>query len=294
MPDLIIERPGLNEADAVNLKTAFEAESVRILPNALRLEGLSKSAAAFLRAGIGDVPPAEVLPVPQGLSAADIRLMAFDMESTLIENECLDDMTEIAGEGKIGRELTRHGLSGDTALGFADSLSARVKLLAGASESIIREAVSRIRLTPGAEELMDFCRENGILTYIITSSFTPIASFVADRLGMTGFVANDIEVVNGVITGNVTGPAGGRILDAEGKRRTLEILCASHGVRMKETLTCGYGMNDVGMVQAARIGVAFHGTPALAQTADLRIRRGGLDTVKRLFVEGWEDAKTLN
>ena len=110
MPDLIIERPGLNEADAVNLKAAFEAESVRILPNALRLEGLSKSAAAFLRAGIGDVPPAEVLPVPQGLSAADIRLMAFDMESTLIENECLDDMTEIAGEGKIGRELTRHGL----------------------------------------------------------------------------------------------------------------------------------------------------------------------------------------
>ena len=153
--------------------------------------------------------------------------------------------------------------------------------------------LERIRLTAGAEDLMSFCRDNGILTYIITSSFTPIAAHVADRLGMTGFVANELEIRDAKITGLVTGPAGGRLLDAAGKRRTLEILCAAHGVRMKETLTCGYGMNAVDMVKAAHIGVGLHGTPALGQAADLRIRRGGLDTVKRLFIEGWDDAARL-
>lgn len=293
MYDMIIERDGLCEEDAVNLKAAFGASGAFFRPGALRLEGLSRSAAEFLRAGIGDVPPAEVLPVPSGLSVADIRLMAFDMESTLIENECLDVMTALAGAGNLGRELTLHGLSGDTGLGFADSLAARVRLLADSPDSLIGDVLARVRLTPGAQDLMNFCRDNGILTYIITSSFTPIAAHVADRLGMTGFVANELEIRDAKITGLVTGPAGGRLLDAAGKRRTLEILCAAHGVRMKETLTCGYGTNDVAMVKAAHIGVAFHGTPALAQTADLRIRRGGLDTVKRLFIEGWDDAARL-
>ena len=293
MYDMIIERDGLRSEDAANLKAAFGASGALCRPGSVRLEALSRSSADFLRAGIGDVPPAEVLPVPSGLSVADIRLMAFDMESTLIENECLDDLTELAGSGNLGRELTRHGLSGDIGLGFADSLAARVRLLEGAPASLVDNVLERIRLTAGAEDLMSFCRDNGILTYIITSSFTPIAAHVADRLGMTGFVANELEIRDGKITGLVTGPAGGRLLDAAGKRRTLEILCAAHGVRMKETLTCGYGMNDVDMVKAAHIGVAFHGTPALAQTADLRIRRGGLDTVKRLFIEGWDDAARL-
>ena len=175
---------------------------------------------------------------------------------------------------------------------FTESLEKRVSLLKGTQASVVIDhAIRRERLTYGAEALIKLCRRHGIATYIVSGGFVQIARDTAKELGMTGAVCNELVIdANGMLTGEVRGPAGGRILDADGKRRAVEVLAQIAGADMSQVICSGDGANDVEMVSAAGLGVAFHPKPVLASHAKAVIRFGGLDVLAHLFKECWVDA----
>lgn len=218
-------------------------------------------------------------------SAAGLRRAYFDMDSTLIQNECIDDMAAFYGVGEEVAEITRLAMEGH--LPFSENLRRRVRLLAGAPYDVVTKTIGGIRYTPGVEDLIGFLRRHGVECFIVSGGFREIALTVATHLGMTGVITNELVVDDGRLTGDVTGPAGGDILDADGKRRALEILTAAVGAKRSETLAAGDGANDLRMVGAAGLGVAFHAKPVLASAAKLAVRRGGLDAIVPVFEEAW-------
>lgn len=146
-----------------------------------------------------------------------------------------------------------------------------------------------MRLQPGAARLIDFCNAHGIRSYVLSGGFTHFTHAIATRLGMTGDFSNmlGIDAERGVLTGTVTGPAGGRILDADGKRRTLEILCHQAGATLEQAIAAGDGANDLEMIGAAALGIAYHAKPVVRAQARLAVTASGLDAITLLFIEAW-------
>ena len=155
---------------------------------------------------------------------------------------------------------------------FDESLRQRVAALAGSSAEIVTHAVERAVPTPGALDFVDFLTRHGLATYIITGGFEEIATHVARRFGMTG---------------GVRGPAGGKILDADGKRRALEVLAQVNGASLSETIAGGDGANDLQMIAAAGFGFAYHGKPVVMREAPMGVRFGDFSVLKHCFLEAW-------
>ena len=211
------------------------------------------------------------------------------MDSTLIQLECIDDIADQYGVGAEVAAMTERAMQGH--MEFAPYLRDRVKLLAGAPASVIEETVKHAVLMPGARTLIDFMKAHGVRSYILSGGFSDIARAVAETLGMDGYLCNQLGIANGHLTGEVTGPAGGEILDAHGKRRALEMLCMLNGLNLAQSICSGDGANDLEMIRAAGIGVAFHGKPVVESSAAYAIRHGGLDVMVDFFVEAWEQAQ---
>lgn len=231
----------------------------------------------------GDVFFLDVLP-----SVRTIRHAFFDMDSTLIDNECIDDMAAFYGVGEQVADITRRAMEGH--LPFTENLKLRVALLKGAPESVLQKTIEGVRYNPGVEKLFLFLRGHGVKTTIVSGGFRPIALHVAEHLGADGVLTNEVVVRDGRLTGEVTGPAGGEILDAEGKRRAVELFTAVAGDRLENSMATGDGANDLLMVRAAGLGVAYHAKAVLTQAADVAVRKGGLDTLAHLFEESWYNA----
>lgn len=231
---------------------------------------------------------ADFFVLPAGLSIKSFKAFFFDMDSTLIENECIDDMAFAAGCFDEVCQMTKEAMEGKWP--FAENLQRRVKLLAGAPLSVVDHSVESARFSVGAEVLMKFARRNGLALYVVSGGFTLITRPIAKKLGMTGAVSNELVIENGLLTGDVVGPAGGRILDARGKRRAVEVLSQLHGASLREVLCCGDGANDVEMIRSAGLGVAFHAKPVVQQLARYRINHSGLDAIMLFFRESWRDA----
>ena len=231
----------------------------------------------------GDVFFLERLP-----SVKTIRHAFFDMDSTLIDNECIDDMAAFFGVGEKVADITRRAMEGH--LPFTENLKLRVALLKGAPADVLDRTIAGVRYNPGVEALFAFLRENGIKTTIVSGGFRPIALHVARHLGADGVLTNEVVIRDGLLTGEVTGPAGGEVLDAEGKRRALELLTAVAGDKLENAMATGDGANDLLMVKAAGLGVAYHAKAVLTEAADVAVRRGGLDTLTHLFEESWAAA----
>lgn len=148
-------------------------------------------------------------------------------------------------------------------------------------------AVERAVPTPGALDFVDFLTRYGLATYIITGGFEEIATHVARRFGMTGVVCNRLVLEDGRLTGGVRGPAGGKILDADGKRRALEVLAQVNGASLSETIAGGDGANDLQMIAAAGFGFAYHGKPVVMREAPRGVRFGDFSVLKHCFLEAW-------
>ena len=148
-------------------------------------------------------------------------------------------------------------------------------------------AVERAVPTPGALDFVDFLTRHGLATYIITGGFEEIATHVARRFGMTGVVCNRLVLEDGRLTGGVRGPAGGKILDADGKRRALEVLAQVNGASLSETIAGGDGANDLQMIAAAGFGFAYHGKPVVMREAPMGVRFGDFSVLKHCFLEAW-------
>lgn len=274
-----------------NLEALAACEA--LLPSGERLRKVG--AVRVEGARCGEIPEAllaaalehevDLLALPEGLSIRNFRVACFDMDSTLIGNECIDDLAALCGRGAEVAEMTRLAMEGH--LEFSENLRRRVSVLAGAPASIVEEACLDLRLNPGVESWIAFLRKAGLQTYILSGGFAQLAATVAKRLGMTGFACNTLVEHQGRLTGEVRGPAEGRILDADGKRRAAEVLAQVNGASLAETICGGDGANDLEMVAAAGFGFAYHGKPVLARTARYAVRFGGFEVLENCFVESW-------
>ena len=227
--------------------------------------------------------------LPDGLSIKDFGLVTLDMDSTLIELECIDDIAWQYGVGEEVARMTEIAMQGH--MPFAQYLRERAVLFKDAPAHFLDVTASHAKLMPGARELINFAKAHGLKTYILSGGFDAIAKRVVEMLGMDGYLCNRLVIEDGKMTGEVTGPGGGEILDADGKRRAMEMLCMLNGILCDRAIAGGDGANDLGMIKAAGIGFAFHGKPVVAASAPFNVKHGGLDVVVNFFVEAWDDAK---
>jgi phosphoserine phosphatase len=209
------------------------------------------------------------------------RLIVADMDSTMIGQECIDELADLVGQKARVAAITERAMRGEIA--FAPALRERVSLLRGLPASVIDEVIaSRITLTSGAKTLIATMRANGAYTCLVSGGFTAFTDKIADAIGFDETSANDLLVdATGKLAGSVAEP----ILGREAKLATLIALRGRLGLEATETLAIGDGANDLDMIQAAGLGVAFHAKPAVAAAAAARIDHGDLTAL--LFVQGY-------
>ena len=283
---LLLMGPGLTPDTVADLSEKFEEGEIRLRPGAVRITGLSPMAERQLQRRFFGVPDIDVVWLPEDLSIRHFRCLTLDMDSTLIQNECIDDMAALCGKEDNVAAVTREAMEGK--LSFDESLRARCAVFAGEAADLPLRALAGIRLTRGALRLIDFCRHWGLETYIVSGGFSTLAEPLARRLGMTGAIANVLVTDNDILTGDVTGPDGGPILNAEGKRRALEALCGRLGCDTQAAIAAGDGANDREMIAVAGVGVAFHAKPILRFSTPYTLDNAGLDGITLLFQEAWQ------
>ena len=232
------------------------------------------------RAAIGD---ASVDVILQPLAERRKRLLIADLESTIIENEMLDELADFAGRRPQVSEITRRAMNGE--VDFAAALEARVALLAGMEDRVLERAAQRIRVTAGARQLVGTMRSCGAVTALVSGGFTIFAKRVAAELGFDHVVANRLDLAAGHIAGTVRPP----LVTAETKRQTLLRLAAEYGVPLKQTMAVGDGANDAPMLATAGLGVAFRAKPMLAAAVGSRIDHADLTAL--LFAQGYQKSE---
>ncbi|HXY59210.1 MAG TPA: phosphoserine phosphatase SerB [Methylocystis sp.] len=237
-------------------------------------------AAAALRAAIGRrFAAAKVDLVVQPAAERRKRLIVADLESTLIENEMLDDLAELIGVKPKVAEITRQAMNGE--IDFAQALKSRVALFEGLPEAELLRAAANIRLTPGARTLIATARAHGAFVALVTGGFDFFVRHVQTMLDFDAVVANHLVIEDGKLAGKVLEPIVGK----EGKEAALRRLAAERGVGLSATLAVGDGANDLPMLKAAGLGVAFRAKPLVVAQIRNRIDHGDLTAL--LYAQGF-------
>jgi phosphoserine phosphatase len=228
-------------------------------------------------------------PIDVNLIAAEPRqlrkkLLVADMESTIIEQECLDELALYAGLYARIAAITARAMRGE--LAFEAALSERVALLGGLDAGLLEEVYARrVTLMPGAETLVATMRRHGAHCALVSGGFSFFSERIATRLGFDSQQANRLEVIGGKLAGSVRPP----ILGREAKLATLERLTRALKLAASETLAVGDGANDLAMIRAAGLGVAFRAKPIVAEAAAVRIEHGDLTAL--LYLQGYARAE---
>lgn len=213
-----------------------------------------------------------------GLDRRGQRLVVMDVDSTLIQDEVIDLLAERAGVLDEVAEITERAMRGE--IDFAESLKERVALLAGLPAEALDETARRIRLTPGARTLCRTLRRLGFRVCLVSGGFREVIAPLAEQLDVDGLRANELEIVEGRLTGRVTGV----IVDRQGKREALEEFAREFGIPDSRTIAIGDGANDLDMLDAAGLGIAFNAKPVVQAAADTAVNAPYLDSV--LFLLG--------
>jgi phosphoserine phosphatase len=282
--DLVIQSADL-PTDAVDaFRVACLARRVRRRLNSARLLDVqddvdTRKAAAALSA----YWKCDAAFVDPAMKLADFRLLALDMDSTLINIESLDEIAAYAGRGEEVAAITEAAMRGEIA-DYRESLRRRVAMLGGADEALLgRVYEERLRLNAGAEELLRACKAAGLKTLLVTGGFTFFTDRMKQRLGFDFTRSNELEVADGRLTGRVTGPGGGEIIDAEGKAQAVRDACAQIGCPTDRSIVIGDGANDLKMLRLARLSVAYRAKPVVAQQAAQSLNFSPLDGVLAWF-----------
>jgi phosphoserine phosphatase len=211
------------------------------------------------------------------LALRDHRLVAFDMDSTLINIECVDEIAAAAGRKAEVAAITEAAMRGEIA-DYKESLRRRVALLAGVPERALHEVYEqRLQLNPGVEAFVAACRAAGLKTLLVSGGFTFFSDRVRDRLHLDYTRANVLEIEGGRLTGRMVDQAWGDICDGAEKRRTLLEVCAEERIEPQRAIAVGDGANDLQMMSVAGVSVAFHGKPAVREQAMISIESGGME-----------------
>jgi phosphoserine phosphatase len=282
--DLVIQSADL-PTDAVDaFRVACLARRVRRRLNSARLfdvqdDADTRKAAAALSA----YWKCDAAFVDPAMKLADFRLLALDMDSTLINIESLDEIAAYAGRGEEVAAITEAAMRGEIA-DYKESLRRRVAMLGGANEALLgRVYEERLRLNAGAEELLRTCKAAGLKTLLVTGGFTFFTDRMKQRLGFDFTRSNELEVADGRLTGRVTGPGGSEIIDAEGKAQAVRDACAQIGCPTDRSIVIGDGANDLKMLRLAGLSVAYRAKPVVAQQAAQSLNFSPLDGVLAWF-----------
>ncbi len=275
--NLVVQGPGATAAQAEELAQLSGARAVEKLgQTAFRLCGAAR------RDGVGAWCSARALDfawVPADLRLADLRLVAIDMDSTLITIECIDELGEAAGRRAEIAAITEAAMRG--ALDFGESLRRRVALLAGVEESALQRVYDeKLRLSPGAERLVAGCKAAGIKLLLVSGGFSFFTERLRARLGLDDSLSNKLEIQHGRLTGGLVG----KIVDARAKAERLREAARAIGARREQTLAIGDGANDLPLMAEAGMSVAFRGKPVARDFADFALDHAGLDGVLNFFL----------
>ena len=214
------------------------------------------------------------------LRLADYKLIAFDMDSTLINIECVDEIAEVVGKGPAVAAITEAAMRGEIS-DFKESLARRLALLAGTPVSALQRVYEhRLRLNPGALELLAYARWDGLKILLVSGGFTYFTDRLKPRLGLDYAFSNQLEIEDGVLTGRVTG----RVIDGAAKRDAVAQACVDIGCTPEQVIAVGDGANDLPMMQFAGLSVAYRAKPRVREYANVSIDTGGLNRLLEVTV----------
>ena len=272
--NLVLQGPGATQSDLRRIAALTRpARTFELNPHALRCEQVDDS--IIMRRAV-DMAATEAhidaTFIDAARSLADFRLVAMDMDSTLITIECIDEIADMQGLKPQVSEITEAAMRGE--LEFAESLTRRVALLQGLDASALQRVYDeRLRISMGGEALLAGVKAAGLKTLLVSGGFTFFTERLQDRLGLDFAHANVLEVNHGKLTGRV---AGG-IVDAEQKMLTVERVCAQIGIDPEQAIVMGDGANDLKMMGIAGLSVAFRAKPVVRAQAGVALNFSGLD-----------------
>jgi phosphoserine phosphatase len=223
-----------------------------------------------------------------GLHRRAMRLVVMDVDSTLLQDEAIELLAAKAGcQGEVAK-LTDAAMHGE--LDFARALEQRVALLAGLDAAVLDDVLGGLRLTPGARTLIRTLKRLGYRCGVVSGGFTQVTDRLTDLLGLDYAQANTLEIADGRLTGRVTGP----VVDRAGKERALRQFAARAGVPLSQTVAVGDGANDLDMISAAGLGIAFNAKPAVRSAADTSVSVPHLDVILHLLGISREDVEAAD
>ncbi len=211
------------------------------------------------------------------------RLICFDMDSTLVGAECIDELAEKAGVGEQVKAITESAMRGE--IDFKESFTRRVALLKGLDESVMEDIARNLPLNEGLERMMKILKRVGYKTAILSGGFTYFGKYLQQKFGFDYVYANELEVENGKLTGRYVG----EVVDGRRKAELLRLLCQFEGIDVAQSVAVGDGANDLPMIGTAGLGIAYHAKPKVKATAEQNLSTVGLDGI--LYFLGLKDSQ---
>ena len=275
--NLILQSPTLERGDVDAIADGVRPSSMeKLSARAFRLKGATPHDSVAKLAEARRIDYAWMEP---GRRFADLKLLAMDMDSTLITIECIDELGAIAGKGAEIAAITEAAMRGEIA-DYKDSLRRRVSLLAGQPAGILESVYqSKLRLTPGAEQLLDACKRHGVKTLLVSGGFTFFTGRLKDRLRLDYTISNTLQTKAGSLTGALLGD----IVDADAKAAKFVAVMEELKAGKQQTIAIGDGANDLKMMAQAGLSVAFNAKPVVRAQASCALTYSGLDGVLNLF-----------
>jgi phosphoserine phosphatase len=274
--NLVIQGPALSATQVDELALLAGARATEHLSDgAYRLRGATPTAAI---ASYCEQHKIDYAFMPEGRRFADLKLLAMDMDSTLITIECIDELGDLAGKKAEIAAITAQAMRGE--IEYKESLRRRVKALEGLAESSLATIYEqRLKLTPGAEALVNACKRHGVQLLLVSGGFTFFTERLKERLGLDHTISNVLEVKSGKLTGALVG----EIVDADAKAAKFRAVMADLGATKDQTVAIGDGANDLKMMGEAGLSIAFRAKPVVRAQASCALNWSGLDAVVNLF-----------